>query len=102
MGIDTSRLNDTDRMQLALAYNIKSDSEQFEKERQLAKNGLDRVYNDNMTLSTMDYLEVIPFLNFGGKAAAKSILGGVKNKIFKQYLKYGEGVAGEVADRFIA
>lgn len=102
MGIDTSRLNDTDRMQLALAYNIKSDSKQFEEERQLAKNGLDRVYNDNMTLSTMDYLEVIPFLNFGGKVAAKSILGGVKNKIFKQYLKYGKGVTEEVADRFIA
>ena len=102
MGIDTSRLNDTDRMQLALAYNIKSDSEQFEEERQIAKNGLDRVYNDNMTLSTMDYLQTIPFLNFGGKVAAKSILGGVKNKIFKQYLKYGKGVTGEVADRFIA
>lgn len=102
MGIDTSRLNDTDRMQLALAYNIKSDSKQFEEERQIAKNGLDRVYNDNMTLSTMDYLEVIPFLNFGGKVAAKSILGGVKNKIFKQYLKYGKGVTEEVADRFIA
>jgi hypothetical protein len=50
----------------------------------------------------MDYLQTIPFLNFGGKVAAKSILGGVKNKIFKQYLKYGKGVTGEVADRFIA
>ena len=101
IGVDPNELTDLEKIQLALAYNINSGNSHFETEKNLARQGLSKVYNDNMALSTMDYVEMLPFLEFGGKAAVKSLGKDVSDRVLKTYLKYGKGVSSDVADRFI-
>ena len=76
IGTDTDGLDPQQKVQMALGYNIKTDVPEFEKIKKDARRGLNKVYNDNMTLAVQDYWEVMPFLNFNGafmKSVAKSI-----------------------------
>lgn len=66
MGIDPTNMTNMDLVQHALAYDIKTGDGVFEKEKNAARTGLKKVYNDNMALAVKDYLEAMPFLNYSG------------------------------------
>lgn len=102
IGIDPKDLTDLDKIQLALAYNINSGDKNFDIEKSLARQGLAKVFNDNMALSTGDYIETIPFLEFGGKVATKGLGKAVYNRVFKTGLQLSGKASGEVAERYMA
>lgn len=66
MGINPTNMTDIDLIQHALAYDIDSGDEVFEKEKEAGRQGLKKVYNDNMALAVKDYMEAIPFLGYSG------------------------------------
>ena len=102
IGVDPKDLTDLDKIQLALAYNINSGDKNFDVEKSLARQGLAKVFNDNMALSTGDYIETIPFLEFGGKVATKGLGKAVYNRVFKTGLQLSGKASGEVAERYMA
>jgi hypothetical protein len=55
-----------------------------------------------MALSTGDYIETIPFLEFGGKVATKGLGKTVYNRVFKTGLQLSGKASGEVAERYMA
>lgn len=52
------------KMALALSYNFKTGDPIFDQFSKDARKGLTKVYNENMSLSTMDYLQALPFMNY--------------------------------------
>lgn len=102
IGVDPKGLTDLDKIQLALAYNINSGDKNFDVEKNLSRQGLAKVFNDNMALSTGDYIETIPFLEFGGKVATKGLGKAVYNRVFKTGLQLSGKASGEVAERYMA
>lgn len=56
------------KLQLALGLNIQTGDSRFEDIKKDARRGLNKVFNDNMTLAAMDYWENLPFLPFFGSA----------------------------------
>lgn len=102
IGVDPKELTDLDKIQLALAYNIDSGDKKFDKEKKDARQGLAKVFNDNMALSTGDYIETIPFLEFGGKIATKGLGKAVYNRVFKTGLELSGKASSEVAERYMA
>ena len=83
MGIDPTNMTDIDLVQHALAYDIDTEDGVFEKEKNIARNGLKKVYNDNMALAVKDYIEAMPFLNYSG-SFLRSFGKGVTNKFADQ------------------
>lgn len=102
IGVDPKDLTDLDKIQLALAYNINSGDKNFDVEKNLSRQGLAKVFNDNMALSTGDYIETIPFLEFGGKIATKGLGKSVYNRVFKTGLQLSGKASSEVAERYMA
>lgn len=102
IGIDPKDLTDLDKIQLALAYNINSGDKNFDVEKSLSRQGLAKVFNDNMALSTGDYIETIPFLEFGGKIATKGLGKTIYNRVFKTGLELSGKASSEVAERYMA
>nr|DAV06171.1 MAG TPA: hypothetical protein [Bacteriophage sp.] len=49
-------MNIEDKLRLALAYNINTGDPEFEQLKQKSRAGLSKIYNENETLSTMDYI----------------------------------------------
>ena len=83
MGIDPTNMTDIDLVQHALSYDIDTGDRVFEKEKNAARNGLKKVYNDNMSLAVKDYLEAMPFLNYSG-SFLRSFGKGTANKFAEQ------------------
>lgn len=83
MGIDPTNMTDIDLVQHALSYDIDTGDSIFEKEKNAARNGLKKVYNDNMSLAVKDYLEAMPFLNYSG-SFLRSFGKGTTNKFAEQ------------------
>lgn len=102
IGVDPKDLSDLDKIQLALAYNINSGDKKFDTEKSLARQGLAKVFNDNMALSTMDYLDTLPFFEFGGKIAVTGLGKNIYNRVFKTGLQLSKGVSKDVAERYMA
>lgn len=87
MGIDPTNMTDIDLVQHALAYDIDTEDRVFEKEKNDARNGLKKVYNDNMALAVKDYIEAIPFLNYSG-SFLRSFGKGTTNKFADYTYQY--------------
>lgn len=66
IGINAENMTDIDLVQHAIAYDIPTGDEIFEKEKKVGVEGLRKVYNDNMSLAAKDYIEALSFLNFTG------------------------------------
>lgn len=71
------------KMALALSYNIKTGDPIFDKFSVDARNGLKKVYNENMSLSTMDYIEAIPFMNYT-RSVMKEMAGAPLSKLMSK------------------
>lgn len=69
---NTDELDMQEKMSLALAYNIKTGDETFDDLCKQARSGLSKVYNENMSLSTLDYLQMLPYMNY-----SRSVIGEV-------------------------
>jgi hypothetical protein len=65
-GINPKGHNAEDILELGLAYNIKTRDAAFEQLRESSAKGLSELINKNNALALMDYLEVLPFLNYQG------------------------------------
>lgn len=76
-------MNIEDKLRLALAYNINTGDPEFEQLKQKSRAGLSKIYNENETLSTMDYIQAMPYMTYTG-SAIKEALGGGK---LKPYVK---------------
>jgi len=87
MGIDPTNMTDIDLVQHALAYDINTEDRVFEKEKNDARDGLKKVYNDNMALAVKDYIEAIPFLNYSG-SFLRSFGKGTTNKFADYTYQY--------------
>lgn len=83
------------KMALALSYNIKTGDPIFDKFSIDARNGLKKVYNENMSLSTMDYIEAIPFMNYT-RSVMKEMAGAPLSKLMS---KLGETKVGAFASK---
>lgn len=90
------------KMALALSYNIKTGDPIFDKFSIDARNGLKKIYNENMSLSTMDYIEAIPFMNYT-RSVMKEMAGA---PLSKQMSKLGNTKVGaftsKAADKYRA
>lgn len=71
------------KMALALSYNIKTGDPIFDKFSIDARNGLKKIYNENMSLSTMDYIEAIPFMNYT-RSVMKEMAGAPLSKLMSK------------------
>lgn len=71
------------KMALALSYNIKTGDPIFDKFSVDARNGLKKIYNENMSLSTMDYVEAIPFMNYT-RSVMKEMAGAPLSKLMSK------------------
>lgn len=78
IGIDSEGLNTLEQLQLALAYNAPTDDSEFNKLKKDARTGIAKVINENNSLSYLDYLQTLPFMNY-----SRGIIG-----------KFGSGVFG--------
>lgn len=71
------------KMALALSYNIKTGDPIFDKFSIDARNGLKKIYNENMSLSTMDYIQAIPFMNYT-RSVMKEMAGAPLSKLMSK------------------
>jgi hypothetical protein len=102
IGIPTENMTDIDLVQHALAYNIPTGDSTFETEKESARRGLDKVYNENMSLAAKDYVEALPFLSFQG-SVLKSIGNGFVNRLRdKTYNSFARGILDKTIERATA
>lgn len=92
------------KMSLALAYNLKTGDKAFDDFAKSARTGLTKVYNENMSLSTGDYLAAIPFMNY-----TRSVVKDIASKPFSKLMSkaastkvggYLSNVSSKVADKY--
>ena len=88
------------KMALALSYNIKTGDPIFDKFSVDARNGLKKIYNENMSLSTMDYVEAIPFMNYT-RSVMKEMAGAPLSKLMSKLGNTKVGIfASKAADKY--
>lgn len=88
------------KMALALSYNIKTGDPIFDKFSVDARNGLKKIYNENMSLSTMDYVEAIPFMNYT-RSVMKEMAGAPLSKLMSKLGNTKVGTfASKAADKY--
>lgn len=71
LGIDVSSMEPSDLIQLGLAYDVNTGDPVFEKAKHNATKGLNKLINANNALAVMDYLEIMPYLNYGNRVLSK-------------------------------
>lgn len=71
-GVNVDELTFPEILEQMLLHNVKTDNADFERIKFNAYNGLDNVYQSNMALGAMDYLEM-GLYSYGGKLAVKSL-----------------------------
>ena len=72
-GVDTDKYDDLQKLKLALSYNVDLGDAQLNEYKTKAQKGLAKVYNDNMTLSTLDWAENLAFMPYVRKAIAAQV-----------------------------
>ena len=85
-----ANLDIEDKLRLALAYNIDTEDPEFEKIKQQSRNGLAKIYNDNETLSTLDYIQAMPYMSYFGKTFKSALTSGtsqIEKKLIDQTVK---------------
>lgn len=88
------------KMALALSYNIKTGDPIFDKFSIDARNGLKKIYNENMSLSTMDYIQAIPFMNYT-RSVMKEMAGAPLSKLMSKLGNTKVGAfTSKAADRY--
>lgn len=95
-----ANLDIEDKLRLALAYNINTEDPEFEKIKQQSRNGLAKIYNDNETLSTLDYIQAMPYMSYFGKTLKGALTGGtnqIEKRLIDQTVKKGSSQISRAA-----
>jgi hypothetical protein len=108
-GDDISGLNQLEKIQYGLSMNIKTSDDTFNAIKTNARQGLAKVWNDNQTLSVVDYLQSMAVLGHGGNILKNSILRnrlgkaaeGVSDDILNATIRSAEEQAQSISDRVI-
>ena len=108
-GDDISDLNQLEKIQYGLSMNIKTSDDTFNAIKINARQGLAKVWNDNQTLSAVDYLQSMAVLGHGGNILKNSILRnrlgkaaeGVSDDILNATIRSAEEQAQSISDRVI-
>lgn len=102
------KMNVEDKLRLALAYNINTGDKRFEELKQKFRPGLAKIYNENNSLSVMDYLQMMPYMTYTGKVIKKhlgdKITNGVESMIGRKLPNIAEkasNAARALSDRAI-
>ena len=85
-----ANLDIEDKLRFALAYDINTGDPEFEKIKQQSRNGLAKIYNDNETLSTLDYIQAMPYMSYFGKTFKNALTSGtnqIEKKLINQTVK---------------
>jgi len=78
--------------QLGVALNIKTDDAAFERAKQNAQNGINKLINANNALGIMDYAQMLPYMSYHGDVT--KYLTSVRNNVLdKVYV--GEKTLGQ-------
>lgn len=72
-GIDTDKYDDLQKLKLALSYNVDLGDAKLNEYKNKAQKGLAKVYNDNMTLSSLDWAQNLAFMPYVRKAIAAQV-----------------------------
>jgi len=57
---------------LGIAYNMETGDPAFEEAKRTARHGIGKLVNANNALSFMDYVDMLPFLNYSGSALKRA------------------------------
>jgi hypothetical protein len=68
IGIDTSGMDEQKLFKLGLAYNMETGDPAFENAKRNARRGINKLVNANNALAFMDYVDMLPFMSYAGKA----------------------------------
>lgn len=68
LGIDTTGFDEQKLFKLGLAYNMETEDPAFERAKKEARYGINKLVNANNALAFMDYVDMLPFMNYAGKA----------------------------------
>lgn len=97
-GINPDSLDDQQKLQAILGFNIQTGDPEFEAMKKDARRGLNKVYNDNMTLAVMDYWEKLPYLPFAN-SAIRDWGRNLSNKLGRSIGMYGRDLASDMPFR---
>lgn len=92
-GIDTSKLNENDKISAAISYGIKVGDKGFDDSQQEARKGLMKLINSNNSLAYLDFLEILPYMNYGSAIMEKASSSLAKN--------FAKNTIEDVTDRFV-
>ena len=82
-GIDAQNLSEEQIVKAGIAYNINTGDEAFDKAKSDARKGINKLINANNALAAVDYLQILPFMNYSGKAVKSFVNGGVTKALGK-------------------
>lgn len=64
IGVDSKDLDQLEKVKLALAYNIPTGDDNFDKIKVDSRKGLAKLINDNNAMAFEDYLQALPFMDY--------------------------------------
>lgn len=90
--IDVNNFTAEDYARHALVFNLKTGDAAFDEALDTAHKGINKLINTNNALAVADYLELLPFLDFGGKL--------ISNTASKVYHGVSDPIARYAAKKF--
>lgn len=90
IGIDSKDLDQLEKVKLALAYNIPTGDDNFDKIKVDSRKGLAKLVNDNNAMAFEDYLQALPFMDY-----TRGVISKAANNIFSRATK------GYIQDEFL-
>ena len=97
-GINPDSLDDQQKLQAILGFNIQTGDPEFEAMKKDARRGLNKVYNDNMTLAAIDYWAKLPYLPFAN-SAIRDWGRNLSNKLGRSVGIYGRDLTSDMPFR---
>lgn len=79
IGIDSKDLDQIEKVKLALAYNIPTGDDNFDKIKVDSRKGLAKLVNDNNAMAFEDYLQALPFMDY-----TRGVISKAANNIFSR------------------
>lgn len=79
IGIDSKDLDQLEKVKLALAYNIPTGDDNFDKIKVDSRKGLAKLINDNNAMAFEDYLQALPFMDY-----TRGVISKAANNIFSR------------------
>lgn len=79
IGVDSKDLDQLEKVKLALAYNIPTGDNNFDKIKVDSRKGLAKLINDNNAMAFEDYLQALPFMDY-----TRGVISKAANNIFSR------------------